>query len=99
MMSVSLRVPVPEVAPSALTVVGPQHPCFEAVLTPRALDFVADLVHVFQPRLDELLARRRERQARFDAGERPDFLLETASVRAADWRVAPFPKDLEDRRV
>jgi malate synthase A len=47
----------------------------------------------------ELLARRRERQARFDAGERPDFLSETADVRAREWTVAPLPNDLLDRRV
>ena len=29
----------------------------------------------------------------------PDFLPETADVRAADWRVAPAPADLNDRRV
>ena len=33
------------------------------------------------------------------AGERPAFLPETADVRAADWRVAPAPADLDDRRV
>jgi malate synthase len=39
------------------------------------------------------------RQAKFDAGEPPDFLPETAEVRAREWRVAPLPKDLLDRRV
>ena len=29
----------------------------------------------------------------------PDFLPETAEVRAGDWRVAPVPADLRDRRV
>ena len=33
------------------------------------------------------------------AGERPAFLPETADVRAGDWRVAPAPADLDDRRV
>ena len=32
-------------------------------------------------------------------GEVPDFLAETADIRAADWRVAPAPADLADRRV
>src|SRR5690606_31354044 len=53
----------------------------------------------FGSRRRELLAKRAERQARLDAGERPDFLAETASVRSGDWRVAPAPKDLADRRV
>ena len=72
---------------------------YEAVLTDEALAFVALLAREFTPRVDELLARRRERQARFDAGERPDFLAETADVREGDWTVAPLPDDLQDRRV
>jgi malate synthase len=69
------------------------------VLTPEALAFVEDLVRRFAPRIDELLARRRAVQARFDAGVKPDFLAETASVRSSDWTVAPEPSDLQDRRV
>src|SRR5665213_124204 len=33
------------------------------------------------------------------AGERPDFLPDTAHIREADWTVAPLPADLLDRRV
>jgi len=46
-----------------------------------------------------LLDARKERQMRLDAGEKPDFLKETASIRAGDWKVAPLPKDLADRRI
>ena len=75
-------------------------PHVEEVLTPGALDFVADLHRSFDSRRLELLARRAERQARFDAGELPDFLPETASVREdGSWRVASAPADLDDRRV
>ncbi len=69
------------------------------VLTPEALAFVADLHRRFDARRRELLAARAARQARFDAGELPDFLPETAALRAADWTVAPIPADLQDRRV
>jgi len=69
------------------------------VLSTDALAFVADLVRTFRPRVKEILARRRERQARFDAGELPDFLPETASVRSGDWTCAPVPELLLDRRV
>ena len=69
------------------------------ILTPEALAFVADLHRRFDARRRELLAARAARQARFDAGELPDFLPETAEVRAADWTVAPIPADLQDRRV
>ena len=71
----------------------------EEVLTPAALDLVAELHRRFDARRLELLALRTERQARFDAGERPDFLDGTAAVRAGDWKVGPIPDDLQDRRV
>jgi malate synthase len=69
------------------------------VLTPDALAFLGELHRRFDARRRELLATRAERQARFDAGESPDFLAETKAVRDGDWRVAPIPADLLDRRV
>jgi malate synthase len=71
----------------------------DVVLGTDALAFVADLVRRFRPRLVELLARRREVQARYDAGERPSFQPDTAEIRDGEWRVAPIPADLADRRV
>src|SRR5215469_10141121 len=69
------------------------------VLTPDALAFLAELHQRFDARRRELLAARQTRQARFDAGESPDFLVETKAIRDRDWRVAPIPGDLQDRRV
>ena len=69
------------------------------VLTPAALNFLADLERRFGARRRALLDARRERQARLDAGERPDFPAETAELRKASWTVAPAPADLRDRRV
>ena len=70
------------------------------VLTPEALAFIAGLHRSFNPRRLELLATREERQSRFDAGDLPDFLPATASVREdGTWRVASAPADLDDRRV
>jgi malate synthase len=85
--------------PQGVGLSAPVRPQYAPVLSHDALAFVADLVRTFRPRVKELLARRRERQVRFDAGERPDFLAETADVRARDWTVAPLPDDLLDRRV
>ena len=82
-----------------IQVTGPVEGRAVEVLTPEALAFVADLHRRFEPRRRELLAARQARQRRFDAGELPDFLPETAHVRAADWSVAPVPADLLDRRV
>ena len=70
-----------------------------AILSADALAFVEELVKRFSGRIEERLAARVERQARFDRGERPDFLAETAEVRAGDWKVSPLPPDLLDRRV
>ncbi len=74
-------------------------PAAETILTPAALAFVEKLVREFRPRVDERLESRRERQARLDAGEKPDFLSETAEIRNSDWQVAPLPEILQDRRV
>ena len=71
----------------------------DRILTPAAIGFVEDLTRRFRPRIDELLERRRETQARFNAGARPDFLAETAAVRSGDWKVGAIPADLQDRRV
>jgi len=69
------------------------------VLTPLALQLLASLHRRFNPRRLELLGARARRQAQFDAGALPDFPAATADLRAADWRVAPVPADLADRRV
>jgi malate synthase len=74
-------------------------PEFATVLTPHALAFVAKLARKFEGRRRELIAARARRQAEFDAGRLPDFLPETAAIRAAEWTVAPVPRDLQDRRV
>lgn len=62
------------------------------LLTTDALLFLADLERRFGERRRTLLRQRRERTSF-------DFLPETASVRAADWRVGPVPDVLADRRV
>ena len=72
---------------------------FDEILTRNALSFVADLHRRFDATRKRLLARRGERQRRFDIGELPDFLAETKQVRDGNWKVAPIPKDLQDRRV
>src|SRR2546428_9288167 len=66
---------------------GAREPRFDAVLTSAALAFVAQLQRDFNPTREELLRRRAERQARIDAGEKPDFLPTTREVRQSDWRV------------
>jgi malate synthase len=71
----------------------------DGVLTPESLELVAALAQEFGERRGQLLEARAERQTRIAAGELPTFLEETAAVREGDWRVAPVPTDLQDRRV
>jgi malate synthase len=71
----------------------------EQVLTGDARAFLTDLEREFRARRAELLDARHARAQRLREGELPDFLDETASVRASGWRVAPEPDELQDRRV
>ena len=74
-------------------------PGADEVLTEAALDFLAELHERFGSRRRALLDARGERQARFDAGELPDFPEDTRELREADWAVGSIPNDLLDRRV
>ena len=85
--------------PTGVQISAAVSPEFAAVLTPQALEFVAGLHRTFAARRQELLAAREARQARLEAGEQLEFLPQTASVRTGDWKVAPLPADLQDRRV
>jgi malate synthase len=95
--------------PIAKSVVAPPSPAivrglmrarYAEILSGEALDFLIAIHRKFERPRRDLLAARAERQTRFDAGELPDFLLATRSIRADDsWRVAPIPPDLLDRRV
>ena len=71
----------------------------EQILTAEALTFLTELHRRFNARRLDLLALRDVRQLAIDAGQLPDFLPETASIRESDWTVAPIPADLSDRRV
>ena len=83
---------------TAARVIGPMDSRAGEVLTPEALALVAELHRALDGRRKALLAAREARQARFDAGELPDFRADTAAIRDGDWRVAPIPADLLDRR-
>jgi malate synthase len=69
------------------------------VLTPRALRLVERLHDELESERRRLLAARRERQERLDAGELFDFLPATADLRQGEWSVPEPPADLRDRRV
>lgn len=70
-----------------------------SILTPAALAFLAELHRRFEPARQQRLAARRSRQARFDAGELPDFRADTQAIRDGAWSVDAVPAALQDRRV
>src|SRR5665213_3010307 len=82
-----------------IEVSAPEHPRTAEILSRVALEFRALLHRYFDARRLALLEQRAARQALFDQGALPDFPPETADVRAADWKIAPIPPDLLDRRV
>jgi malate synthase len=85
--------------PAGMQINAPIQPHWEFILSPEALEFVAKLHRACEPRRQELLKARVARQARIDAGEMPDFLPETKHIREGDWKVAPLPAALANRRV
>ena len=90
---------MPKTGSPGAKIVGPAVRDLDRVLTAPAMAFLAALERKFRVRRQGLLARRARRQQDLDRGATLDFLPETRAVRAADWRVAPAPFDLQDRRV
>ena len=93
------RVHLREQAGPRVEILGERIERADEVLTPLALQLLGSLHRRFNGRRLELLGARARRQAEFDDGALPDFPTATAGVRAADWRIAPVPADLADRRV
>ncbi|HEY2622495.1 MAG TPA: malate synthase A, partial [Dyella sp.] len=94
-----MAVPRERVLAHPAQVHGATRPEHAAILTSDALVFLADLHRRFDARRLELLAARQLRQARYDAGELPDFRTDTVALREGSWTVAPIPAALRDRRV
>ena len=82
-----------------VTVLGAQGATVAEILTPKALEFLGALATNFEGERQQLLAARVARAEALRNGKLYDFLPETASVRQSEWRVAPIPADLQDRRV
>ena len=95
------RNPLPASCPArpSLELTAPVPGASAPILTQEALAFVALLEQRFGGRRRLLLQRRAQVQARLDMGWNPDFLPETRTVREGNWRVAPVPAEIADRRV
>jgi hypothetical protein len=91
--------PIPGRLPQGVEIRGPQVAGQDQTLSSSALSFVAMLERRFGPRRRSLLKRRKEVQAKLDSGWLPELPGDASEVRRAEWRVAPIPGDLQDRRV
>ena len=85
--------------PPGMELDGPLPEGWERALGARALALATDLVRTYRPRVEDLVACRRERQRQLDEGDRLDFFEATECVREDGWKVEPPPPDLRDRRV
>ena len=89
----------PEINVPGVEITGSFGDRYDEILNEETLSFLAGLHRNFDPTRLKLLDLRQERQERYDAGDKPDFLPATQSVRDDDWKVASIPDDLQDRRV
>jgi len=85
--------------PDGVEILGPVRPGYEEILTRPALELLADLHRRFDARRRQLLDNRVEACKRVDQGDLPSFPEATSAVREGDWKVAPQPADIRDRRV
>lgn len=84
---------------AAASVHGALGPGFGEILSPDALQFIAQLARKFEPRIAAQRAARQQRQTTVDAQQLPEFPQASAAIRAANWRIADIPADLTPRRV
>ena len=89
---------MPVTASSNVRVLGAATSESGRVLTPDALAFIGRLHAEFAARRLELLRRRLERWKAIQRGEE-SLTFATTGPALGEWRVAPAPKDLDDRRV
>ncbi len=85
--------------PQGVEIKGHVTPEMLDILSHEALAFISEMARKFNPRRKELLAAREVVWNKLKQGELLDFLPETQTIREGDWKVAPIPADLQDRRV
>lgn len=87
------------VAGAPVTIWGAMTPDREEILTPEALEFLVELTRQFRPAIQAVRVARSLNAARRRTGTKLDFLPQTSAIREGEWRCAPLPADLMDRRV
>src|SRR5688500_13227768 len=83
---------------SKVTIAGPGTRESERILTAEALSFLGSLHATFGARRHELLQHRKIRWDALQAGTHT-LTFATTGPALGEWRVAPAPPDLDDRRV
>ncbi|XP_031568999.1 uncharacterized protein LOC116303574 [Actinia tenebrosa] len=74
------------------------HKEYQALLTPQAIQFVAEMVKKFDPQVSEILSKRQLNKLHFQQTNfLPDF-VKTSSAHQF-WRIREIPKRLQDRRI
>ncbi|MCA1797893.1 MAG: malate synthase A [Xanthomonadaceae bacterium] len=89
---------MPAFAPTVSLAAEPP-PDTEFLLSDELCALLAQLAIRYRSEIGLLLDERVETQQRFNAGALPDFAAETRGLREGDWKVAPIPEGLQDRRV
>ena len=90
---------VMEILTSTEVVVDVKENINKTILSKEALEFLSVLHQKFKSKRLQLISDRIHRQAEIDKGVMPYFLPETIAVREGDWKIAPIPAELQDRRV
>lgn len=88
-----------EITKNTIKIDAPYQEGYDFILNDEALAFIEALHINFEERRKEILAERIKVQEAINQGWTPDFDSTTADIRNSTWKVAPLPKDLEDRRV
>ena len=95
----SLQTTEKYITPEGMVITGKFTEEYAAILNPDAVKFLFGLHKHFESRRKSVLSARKQVQANIDHGILPTFLPQTADIRNNDWKCAPEPQDLQDRRV
>lgn len=71
----------------------------QEIFSPDLVNLIRELHLKFEPKRQELLKARVERQARYDAGELPAYLDPNSEAVTGNWKVNEIPEDYRTRRV
>lgn len=95
----SAATPLSRHEPLQSVVLTATHPAQAELLATPVLETLVALHRRFEPRRRQLLQARALRQQHHDAGGLPGFREDTRRIRQGNWKAAPLPGPLCDRRV